>query len=197
MQELEDPSVKDTKTRNTDDGATAAVVSEGAELVDGVVIAKSSDWESDSMGFRLLKKTASDEVVPATESGNQTEEQTDSSTEETPAAVSEDAADSSDTTDSAETTAEETENASVENLALDNGETTEAAESDSTVATTEKSYFTSADGLLKINTDGHVGYYLFKIPCFGKTCRLCCSCGGACGYSFGMSFCVQPGEIRR
>ena len=179
VQELEDPSVKDTKTQNTDDGATAAVVSEGAELVDGVVIAKSSDWESDSMGFRLLKKTASDEVVPATESGNQTEEQTDSSTEETPAAVSKDAADSSDTTDSAETTetentqeavqpevstetAEETENASVENLALDNGETTEAAESDSTVATTEKSYFTSADGLLKINTDGHVGYYLFN-----------------------------------
>ena len=35
-------------------------------------------------------------------------------------------------------------------------------ESDSTVATTEKSYFTSADGLLKINTDGHVGYYLFN-----------------------------------
>ena len=59
-------------------------------------------------------------------------------------------------------TAEETENASVENLALDNGETTQAAESDSTVATTEKSYFTSADGLLKINTDGHVGYYLFN-----------------------------------
>lgn len=37
----------------------------------------------------------------------------------------------------------------------------------------------------------------FQNSCFGKTCRLCGSCGGACGYSFGMSFCVQPREIRR
>ena len=68
VQELEDPSVEDAKTQNTDDGATAAAVSEGAEIVDGVVIAKSDDWESDSMGFRLLKKTTSDDVLPAAES---------------------------------------------------------------------------------------------------------------------------------
>ena len=33
-----------------------------------------------------------------------------------------------------------------------------------------------------------------KFPVSARACRLCGSCGGACGYSFGMSFCIQPRE---
>lgn len=187
VQELEDESAKNAKAQNADAGTAVAASSEGAELVDGVVIAKSSDWESSDMGFRLIKKTTSDETVPAAE----TENQTDSSAEVTPAAVDGDTADNSDVADTTVTedtqesvqpetsgetaeTESETEAVTAEDLTLDDSEAAEAETAATTATTTasEKSYFTSADGLLKINTDGHIGYYLFNEDGYLETGRM-------------------------
>ena len=72
------------------------------------------------------------------------------------------------TEDSENTTEEAGETTDdVEEMTLDNGDAVPAeestpAEAAATAATVEDSYFTAQDGLLKIKTNGHTGYYLFN-----------------------------------
>lgn len=207
----------DTTVQNKVENNTAEETSAtGASLVNGVVVAKTSDWVSANGFYRLRKKkvtasaapegkasedpaesreeeqkTTVDETDAAVQEVQQTEELPDGAAEseqaqvlqnepaegEQETAAEEGAAEeasaetaSADVVSAEETSAEtapaetETEpetSESVDNaetLALDEGNASQVSETGSI----EDNYFTAQDGLLKINTNGHEGYYLFN-----------------------------------
>ena len=225
-QELDAPST-DTEAQNKVENNKAEETSAtGASLVNGVVVAKTSDWVSKDGFYRLRKKkvtasaapegkasedpaesseeeqkTTVDETDAAVQEVQQTEELQDGAAEseqaqaiqnesaegEQEAAVEEGAAEEASTEEvsaaeaSAETEAVAEAAESVddaETLAMDEGDASQASEKGST----EDNYFTAQDGLLKINTNGHVGYYLFNEDGYLVTGRMTRELGAA-GYT--------------
>lgn len=79
-------------------------------------------------------------------------------------------------TETAVETSESVDNA--ETLAQDEGNASQVSETGSI----EDNYFTAQDGLLKINTNGHVGYYLFNEDGYLVTGRMTRE-PGAAGYT--------------
>ena len=235
-QELDAPST-DTEAQNKVENNKAEETSAtGASLVNGVVVAKTSDWVSKDGFYRLRKKkvtasaapegkasedpaesseeeqkTTVDETDAAVQEVQQTEELQDGAAEseqaqaiqnesaegEQEAAVEEGAAEEASTeevsaaeasteTASTEEASAETEAAAesaesvddAETLAIDEGNASQASETGSI----EDNYFTAQDGLLKINTNGHVGYYLFNEDGYLVTGRMTRELGAA-GYT--------------
>lgn len=220
------PSADTTVQNKVENNTAEETFATGASLVNGVVVAKTSDWVSANGFYRLRKKkvtasaapegkapedpaesreeeqkTTVDETDAAVQEVQQTEELPDGaaeseqaqvlqnepaegeqetaaeegaagevSTEEVSAAEASAETASADVVSAEETSAEtapaETETAvetsesvdNAETLALDEGNASQASETGSI----EDNYFTAQDGLLKINTNGHVGYYLFN-----------------------------------
>ena len=225
-QELDAPSADTTVQNKVENNTAEETSATGASLVNGVVVAKTSDWVSANGFYRLRKKkvaasaapegkasedpaesseeeqkTTVDETAAAAQEVQQTEELPDGaaeseqaqvlqnepaegeqetaaeegaaeevSTEEVSAAEASAETASADVVSAEETSADtapaETETAvetsesvdNAETLALDEGNASQASETGSI----EDNYFTAQDGLLKINTNGHVGYYLFN-----------------------------------
>ena len=235
-QELDAPSADTTVQNKVENNTAEETSATGASLVNGVVVAKTSDWVSKDGFYRLRKKkvtasaapegkasedpaesseeeqkTTVDETAAAVQEVQQTEELQDGAAEseqaqaiqnesaegEQEAAVEEGAAEEASTeevsaaeasteTASTEEASAETEAAAesaesvddAETLAMDEGDASQASEKGST----EDNYFTAQDGLLKINTNGHVGYYLFNEDGYLVTGRMTRELGAA-GYT--------------
>ena len=235
-QELDAPSADTTVQNKVENNTAEETSATGASLVNGVVVAKTSDWVSKDGFYRLRKKkvtasaapegkasedpaesseeeqkTTVDETAAAVQEVQQTEELQDGAAEseqaqaiqnesaegEQEATVEEGAAEEASTeevsaaeasTETASTDAApaETEAAAesaesvddAETLAMDEGDASQASETGST----EDNYFTAQDGLLKINTNGHVGYYLFNEDGYLVTGRMTRELGAA-GYT--------------
>ena len=215
-QELDAPSADTAVQNKVENNKAEETSATGASLVNGVVVAKTSDWVSANGFYRLRKKkvaasaapegkasedpaesseeeqkTTVDETAAAAQEVQQTEElpegaaeseqaqvlQNESAEGEQETAAEEGAAEEVSTEEvsaaeasaeetSAETAPVETETAvetsesvdNAESLAQDEGNASQVSETGSI----EDNYFTAQDGLLKINTNGHVGYYLFN-----------------------------------
>ena len=230
-QELDAPSADTTVQNQVENNKAEETSATGASLVNGVVVAKTSDWVSANGFYRLRKKkvtasaapegkasedpaesseeeqkTTVDETAAAVQEVQQTEELQDGAAEseqaqaiqnesaegEQEAAVEEGAAEEASTEEvsaaeaSAEEASAETEAVAeaaesvddAETLAMDEGDASQASETGST----EDNYFTAQDGLLKINTNGHVGYYLFNEDGYLVTGRMTRE-PGAAGYT--------------
>ena len=235
-QELDAPSADTTVQNKVENNTAEETSATGASLVNGVVVAKTSDWVSKDGFYRLRKKkvtasaapegkasedpaesseeeqkTTVDETAAAVQEVQQTEELQDGAAEseqaqaiqnesaegEQEAAVEEGAAEEASTeevsaaeasteTASTEEASAETEAAAesaesvddAETLAIDEGNASQASETGSI----EDNYFTAQDGLLKINTNGHVGYYLFNEDGYLVTGRMTRELGAA-GYT--------------
>ena len=235
-QELDAPSADTTVQNKVENNTAEETSATGASLVNGVVVAKTSDWVSANGFYRLRKKkvtasaapegkasedpaesseeeqkTTVDETDAAVQEVQQTEELQDGVAEseqaqaiqngsaegEQEAAVEEgaaeeasteevSAAESSTETASTDAASAETEAAAeaaesvddAETLAMDEGDASQASETGSI----EDNYFTAQDGLLKINTNGHVGYYLFNEDGYLVTGRMTRE-PGAAGYT--------------
>ena len=150
--------------KTVDKGNADIASATGASVVNGVVEAKTSDWVNEGDGlYRLRKKKVSDDMVPEGKTSGNTAESEDVDT------LSEDTEQQAVVTEDSENTTEEAGETTddVEEMTLDNGDAVPAeesapAEAAATAATVEDSYFTAQDGLLKIKTNGHTGYYLFN-----------------------------------
>ena len=235
-QELDAPSTDTAAQNKVENNKAEETSATGASLVNGVVVAKTSDWVSKDGFYRLRKKkvtasaapegkasedpaesseeeqkTTVDETAAAVQEVQQTEELQDGAAEseqaqaiqnesaegEQEAAVEEGAAEEASTeevsaaeasteTASTEEASAETEAAAesaesvddAETLAMDEGNASQASETGSI----EDNYFTAQDGLLKINTNGHVGYYLFNEDGYLVTGRMTRE-PGAAGYT--------------
>ena len=172
--ELQITSADSQDAVNSGDAAEAA--STGASVVNGVVEARICDWVSDELGYRLRKEKVSEDKVPEAKT---TEDQTteDQTSEDQ---TSEDQADEQTDSVSADTAVQDETEAQIvndseaqtgdaaetaEDVSLDNGEAVQAdsdVPSGADTATVEDEFFTAQDGLLKIKTNGHTGYYLFN-----------------------------------
>ena len=156
--ELQITSADSQDAVNSGDAAEAAAT--GASVVNGVVEARICDWVSDELGYRLRKEKVSEDKVPEAKT---TEDQTtEDQADEQADSVSADTA-VQDETEAQTGDAEET----AEDVSLDNGEAVQAdsdvpSGTDTDTATVEEEFFTAQDGLLKIRTNGHTGYYLFN-----------------------------------
>lgn len=235
-QELDAPSADTAVQNKVENNMAEETSATGASLVNGVVVAKTSDWVSANGFYRLRKKkvaasaapegkasedpaesseeeqkTTVDETAAAAQEVQQTEElpegaaeseqaqaiQNESAEGEQETAAEEGAAEEVSTeevsaaeasaeTASADAASTETEAAAeaaesvdnAETLALDEGNASQASETGSI----EDNYFTAQDGLLKINTNGHVGYYLFNEDGYLVTGRMTRE-PGAAGYT--------------
>lgn len=235
-QELDAPSADTAVQNKVENNKAEETSATGASLVNGVVVAKTSDWVSANGFYRLRKKkvaasaapegkasedpaesseeeqkTTVDETAAAAQEVQQTEElpegaaeseqaqaiQNESAEGEQETAAEEGAAEEVSTeevsaaeasaeTASADAASTETEAAAeaaesvdnAETLALDEGNASQASETGSI----EDNYFTAQDGLLKINTNGHVGYYLFNEDGYLVTGRMTRE-PGAAGYT--------------
>ena len=220
-QELDAPSTDTAAQNKVENNKAEETSATGASLVNGVVVAKTSDWVSKDGFYRLRKKkvtasaapegkasedpaesseeeqkTTVDETAAAVQEVQQTEELQDGAAEseqaqaiqnesaegEQEAAVEEGAAEEASTeeasaeTEAAAESAESVDDA--ETLAMDEGDASQASETGSI----EDNYFTAQDGLLKINTNGHVGYYLFNEDGYLVTGRMTRE-PGAAGYT--------------
>ena len=235
-QELDAPSADTAVQNKVENNKAEETSATGASLVNGVVVAKTSDWVSANGFYRLRKKkvaasaapegkasedpaesseeeqkTTVDETAAAAQEVQQTEElpegaaeseqaqvlQNESAEGEQETAAEEGAAEEVSTEEvsaaeasaeetSAETAPVETETAvetsesvdNAESLAQDEGNASQVSETGSI----EDNYFTAQDGLLKINTNGHVGYYLFNEDGYLVTGRMTRE-PGAAGYT--------------
>ena len=216
-QELDAPSADTAVQNKVENNKAEETSATGASLVNGVVVAKTSDWVSANGFYRLRKKkvaasaapegkasedpaesseeeqkTTVDETAAAAQEVQQTEELPDGAAEseqaqvlqnesaegEQETAAEEGAAEEVSTEEvsaaeaSAETAPAETETAVETSESVDNAETLAQDEGNasqvSETGSIEDNYFTAQDGLLKINTNGHVGYYLFNEDGTGK-----------------------------
>ena len=235
-QELDAPSADTAVQNKVENNKAEETSATGASLVNGVVVAKTSDWVSANGFYRLRKKkvaasaapegkasedpaesseeeqkTTVDETAAAAQEVQQTEElpegaaeseqaqvlQNESAEGEQETAAEEGAAEEVSTEEvsaaeasaeetSAETAPVETETAvetsesvdNAESLAQDEGNASQVSETGSI----EDNYFTAQDGLLKINTNGHEGYYLFNEDGYLVTGRMTRE-PGAAGYT--------------
>ena len=111
---------------------------------------ESAEGEQETAAEEGAAEEVSTEEVSAAEASTETASTDAASAEEASAetapAETEAAAETSESVDNAET------------LAMDEGNASLASETGSI----EDNYFTAQDGLLKIDTNGHVGYYLFN-----------------------------------
>ena len=240
-QELDAPSADTAVQNKVENNKAEETSATGASLVNGVVVAKTSDWVSANGFYRLRKKkvaasaapegkasedpaesseeeqkTTVDETAAAAQEVQQTEELPDGaaeseqaqvlqnesaegeqetaaeevSTEEVSAAEASAETASADVVSAEETSAEtapvETETAVETSESVDNAETLAQDEGNasqvSETGSIEDNYFTAQDGLLKINTNGHVGYYLFNEDGYLVTGRMTRE-PGAAGYT--------------
>ena len=235
-QELDAPSADTAVQNKVENNKAEETSATGASLVNGVVVAKTSDWVSANGFYRLRKKkvaasaapegkasedpaesseeeqkTTVDETAAAAQEVQQTEELPDGAAESEQAQVLQNesaegeqetaaeegaaeevsteevsAAEASAEETSAETAPVETETAvetsesvdNAESLAQDEGNASQVSETGSI----EDNYFTAQDGLLKINTNGHEGYYLFNEDGYLVTGRMTRE-PGAAGYT--------------
>ena len=230
-QELDAPSADTAVQNKVENNKAEETSATGASLVNGVVVAKTSDWVSANGFYRLRKKkvaasaapegkasenpaesseeeqkTTVDETAAAAQEVQQTEELPDGAAEseqaqvlqnesaegEQETAAEEGAAEEVSTEEvsaaeaSAETAPAETETAVETSESVDNAETLAQDEGNasqvSETGSIEDNYFTAQDGLLKINTNGHVGYYLFNEDGYLVTGRMTRE-PGAAGYT--------------
>ena len=240
-QELDAPSADTAVQNKVENNKAEETSATGASLVNGVVVAKTSDWVSANGFYRLRKKkvaasaapegkasedpaesseeeqkTTVDETAAAAQEVQQTEELPEGAAESEQAQVLQNesaegeqetaaeevsaeevsAAEASAETASAdvvsaeetseETAPAETETAVETSESVDNAETLAQDEGNasqvSETGSIEDNYFTAQDGLLKINTNGHVGYYLFNEDGYLVTGRMTRE-PGAAGYT--------------
>ena len=240
-QELDAPSADTAVQNKVENNKAEETSATGASLVNGVVVAKTSDWVSANGFYRLRKKkvaasaapegkasedpaesseeeqkTTVDETAATAQEVQQTEELPDGaaeseqaqvlqnesaegeqetaaeevSTEEVSAAEASAETASADVVSAEETSEEtapaETETAVETSESVDNAETLAQDEGNasqvSETGSIEDNYFTAQDGLLKINTNGHVGYYLFNEDGYLVTGRMTRE-PGAAGYT--------------
>ena len=235
-QELDAPSADTAVQNKVENNKAEETSATGASLVNGVVVAKTSDWVSANGFYRLRKKkvaasaapegkasedpaesseeeqkTTVDETAAAAQEVQQTEELPDGAAESEQAPVLQNepaegeqetaaeegaaeevsteevsAAEASTETASTETAPAETEAAAETSESVDNAETLAMDEGNASLASEtgsiEDNYFTAQDGLLKIDTNGHVGYYLFNEDGYLVTGRMTRE-PGAAGYT--------------
>ena len=185
VDELNAPSADTAVQNGVENNEAAEASATGASVVNGVVVAKTSDWVSTNGFYRLRKKKVaaatapegktSEDITESSAGADSTEAQkvanaadTETQTQEEvqPEEIQDESAKAADTETEAQTEELQSEPAAdeaaaengTEALTLDEGNASQAAETGSI----EDNYFTAQDGLLKINTNGHVGYYLFN-----------------------------------
>ena len=243
--ELDAPATDTAVQNKVENNKAEETFATGASLVNGVVVAKTSDWVSANGFYRLRKKKVAasaapegkasedpaesseeeqktvDETSVAAQEVQQTEALQDGaaeseqaqaiqnesaegeqetaaeegaaeevSTEEVSAAEASTETASTETasteTAPAETAPAETEAAAETSESVDNAETLAMDEGNASLASEtgsiEDNYFTAQDGLLKIDTNGHVGYYLFNEDGYLVTGRMTRE-PGAAGYT--------------
>lgn len=209
-QELDAPSADTAVQNKVENNKAEETSATGASLVNGVVVAKTSDWVSANGFYRLRKKKVAASAAPegkaSEDPAESSEEEQKTTVDETAAAAQEvqqteelpegaaeevsteevSAAEASAEETSAETAPVETETAVETSESVDNAETLAQDEGNasqvSETGSIEDNYFTAQDGLLKINTNGHVGYYLFNEDGYLVTGRMTRE-PGAAGYT--------------
>ena len=172
----EDPaesSEEEQKTTVDETAAAAQEVQQTEELPDGAAESEQAQVlqnESAEGEQETAAEEVSTEEVSAAEASAETASADVVSAEETSAETApvetETAVETSESVDNAET------------LAQDEGNASQVSETGSI----EDNYFTAQDGLLKINTNGHVGYYLFNEDGYLVTGRMTRE-PGAAGYT--------------
>lgn len=197
--ELDAPATDTAVQNKVENNKAEETFATGASLVNGVVVAKTSDWVSANGFYRLRKKKVAASAAPE---GKASEDPAESSEEEQETAAEEGAAEEVSTeevsaaeastetasteTAPAETAPAETEAAAETSESVDNAETLAMDEGNASLASEtgsiEDNYFTAQDGLLKIDTNGHVGYYLFNEDGYLVTGRMTRE-PGAAGYT--------------
>ena len=224
--ELDAPATDTAVQNKVENNKAEETFATGASLVNGVVVAKTSDWVSANGFYRLRKKKVAasaapegkasedpaesseeeqktvDETSVAAQEVQQTEALQDGAAESEQAqAIQNESAEGEQETAAEEGAAEEvsteevsaaeasTETASTETApaeSVDNAETLAMDEGNASLASEtgsiEDNYFTAQDGLLKIDTNGHVGYYLFNEDGYLVTGRMTRE-PGAAGYT--------------
>ena len=234
-QELDAPSADTAVQNKVENNKAEETSATGASLVNGVVVAKTSDWVSANGFYRLRKKKVAASAAPegkASEDPAESSEEEQKTVDETSVAAQEvqqtealqdgaaeseqaqaiqnesaegeqetaaeegaaeevsteevSAAEASTETASTETAPAETEAAAETSESVDNAETLAMDEGNASLASEtgsiEDNYFTAQDGLLKIDTNGHVGYYLFNEDGYLVTGRMTRE-PGAAGYT--------------
>lgn len=233
--ELDAPATDTAVQNKVENNKAEETSATGASLVNGVVVAKTSDWVSANGFYRLRKKKVAASVAPegkASEDPAESSEEEQKTVDETAVAAQEvqqtealqdgaaeseqaqaiqnesaegeqetaaeegaaeevsteevSAAEASTETASTETAPAETEAAAETSESVDNAETLAMDEGNASLASEtgsiEDNYFTAQDGLLKIDTNGHVGYYLFNEDGYLVTGRMTRE-PGAAGYT--------------
>lgn len=238
--ELDAPATDTAVQNKVENNKAEETFATGASLVNGVVVAKTSDWVSANGFYRLRKKKVAASAAPegkASEDPAESSEEEQKTVDETSVAAQEvqqtealqdgaaeseqaqaiqnesaegeqetaaeegaaeevsteevSAAEASTETAStetapAETAPAETEAAAETSESVDNAETLAMDEGNASLASEtgsiEDNYFTAQDGLLKIDTNGHVGYYLFNEDGYLVTGRMTRE-PGAAGYT--------------
>ena len=238
--ELDAPATDTAVQNKVENNKAEETFATGASLVNGVVVAKTSDWVSANGFYRLRKKKVAASAAPegkASEDPAESSEEEQKTVDETAVAAQEvqqtealqdgaaeseqaqaiqnesaegeqetaaeegaaeevsteevSAAEASTETAStetapAETAPAETEAAAETSESVDNAETLAMDEGNASLASEtgsiEDNYFTAQDGLLKIDTNGHVGYYLFNEDGYLVTGRMTRE-PGAAGYT--------------
>lgn len=238
--ELDAPATDTAVQNKVENNKAEETFATGASLVNGVVVAKTSDWVSANGFYRLRKKKVAASAAPegkASENPAESSEEEQKTVDETAVAAQEvqqtealqdgaaeseqaqaiqnesaegeqetaaeegaaeevsteevSAAEASTETASTETASTETAPAETEAAAetsesVDNAETLAMDEGNASLASEtgsiEDNYFTAQDGLLKIDTNGHVGYYLFNEDGYLVTGRMTRE-PGAAGYT--------------
>ena len=233
--ELDAPATDTAVQNKVENNKAEETFATGASLVNGVVVAKTSDWVSANGFYRLRKKKVAASAAPegkASENPAESSEEEQKTVDETAVAAQEvqqtealqdgaaeseqaqaiqnesaegeqetaaeegaaeevsteevSAAEASTETASTETAPAETEAAAETSESVDNAETLAMDEGNASLASEtgsiEDNYFTAQDGLLKIDTNGHVGYYLFNEDGYLVTGRMTRE-PGAAGYT--------------
>ena len=233
--ELDAPATDTAVQNKVENNKAEETFATGASLVNGVVVAKTSDWVSANGFYRLRKKKVAASAAPegkASEDPAESSEEEQKTVDETAVAAQEvqqtealqegaaeseqaqaiqnesaegeqetaaeegaaeevsteevSAAEASTETASTETAPAETEAAAETSESVDNAETLAMDEGNASLASEtgsiEDNYFTAQDGLLKIDTNGHVGYYLFNEDGYLVTGRMTRE-PGAAGYT--------------
>ena len=233
--ELDAPATDTAVQNKVENNKAEETFATGASLVNGVVVAKTSDWVSANGFYRLRKKKVAASAAPegkASEDPAESSEEEQKTVDETSVAAQEvqqtealqdgaaeseqaqaiqnesaegeqetaaeegaaeevsteevSAAEASTETASTETAPAETEAAAETSESVDNAETLAMDEGNASLASEtgsiEDNYFTAQDGLLKIDTNGHVGYYLFNEDGYLVTGRMTRE-PGAAGYT--------------
>ena len=201
--ELDAPATDTAVQNKVENNKAEETFATGASLVNGVVVAKTSDWVSANGFYRLRKKKvaasaapegkASEDPAESSEEGQKTVDETAVAAQEVQQTAAEEGAAEEVSTEevsaaeaSTETAPAETEAAAETSESVDNAETLAMDEGNASLAletgSIEDNYFTAQDGLLKIDTNGHVGYYLFNEDGYLVTGRMTRE-PGAAGYT--------------